>query len=68
MNEKKTGMLVYPVMYEDIPNGFRQIQLFGKGVFFTDKDEGWEYQEKMNETDKKYDFWTNNIIPYDIKD
>lgn len=67
MNEKKTGLLVYPVIYGDISNGFQQIQLVGKGIFFTDQDEGWEYQEKMNEIDKEHVFWTNNIIPYVIK-
>lgn len=65
--KEKVGMLVYPVIYEDIPNGFRQIQLFGKGIFFTNQDEGWEYQEKMNETDSEHAFWSNSIIPYDIK-
>ena len=65
--QEKLGMLVYPVIYADIPSGFQQIQLFGKGVFFTNQDEGLEYQEKMNETDNKHAFWSNNIIPYDTK-
>ena len=67
MNEK-TGLLVYPVIYEDIPEGFRQIQLYGKGVFFIDKDMGMEYQEKMNSEDKEYAFWCNSIIPYVLND
>ena len=67
MNEKKTGLLVYPVIYTDT-SGLKQMHLFGKGVFFTDKDEGFEYQEKMNQkSDNRYDFWTNNIIPYNLK-
>ena len=65
---EKTGLIVYPVIYKEIPNGLQQFQLFGKGVFFADKNEGFEYQEKMNETDKEHAFWTNNVIPYVIKD
>ena len=62
---EKTGMLVYPTMYKDTPNDIRCIELFGKGVFFTDSDEGWKYQEEMNQKDNnKNVFWSNNIIPY----
>lgn len=65
MNEKKIGMLVYPVLSDPYD---REIQLFSKGVFFTDEADGWEYQEKMNQNDdNKYAYWTNNIIPYDLK-
>lgn len=61
----KIGMIVYPVIYG--LDGLQQIQLIGKGIFFTNQAEGYEYQEKMNETDKKH-IWTNYLIPYDVND
>ena len=66
MDEKK-GLLVYPVKYEIIPNGFKQIHLCGLGVFFTDTDEGLKYQEQMNAEDDGYNFWDNYLIPYVMK-
>lgn len=65
---KKIGMLVYPVIYEDTPNGLRQVQLVGKGAFFTDQNKGYEYQEKMNESDNRYNHWSNYLIQYDVED
>ena len=61
---RNTGLLVYPVTYTEIPGGLKQVQLFGKGVFFTNMDEGCKFQEEMNRSNKEYAFWTNSIIPY----
>lgn len=62
----KIGMLVYPVLWQSDPGSFVPVELFSQGVFFTDKNKGWEYQEKMNEIDTKYDYWSNNLIQYDL--
>lgn len=52
-----TGMLVYKVIDGHC--------LFGNGTFFLNKDEGYEYQEKMNEMYKENGlYYTNQIIKY----
>lgn len=61
---EKEGILVYPVIYETIPNGLQQFQLYGKGTFFTDIEDGMKFQEEMNRVDNKHAFWANCVIPY----
>ena len=63
IKEQNIGMLVFPVI---IKEDLSSCDCINKGIFFENINEGFEYQEKMDEENdgSKFNYYTNVLLKY----